>query len=101
MVQENLEWKLANPRAVRLVSVLDEDGLGWRTGDAASVEVTLRGESVPPRPDGVPATARYVFGEEPSWGDGATLYTSQVPIGRRRVCPRRGGALRRLAALRG
>lgn len=82
-------WKDIHPRVVRVVSVPDDRGLGWRTGmlfDESGAEVGPTGEPIPPRPAGVPATARYLMlGDVPAWIDGATQYTTHLPIGRRRV----------------
>lgn len=91
-------WSTAAPRIVRIDSIPDENGRGWRTGilrDASGVEVTPAGEPVPPRPTGVPETARlYVAEGPPAWVDTTSQYTTLAPVGHKRVWSAAGELLR-------
>lgn len=91
-------WASADARVVQVDSVPDEQGLGWRTGilrDADGVEVTPRGEPVPPRPAGVPSTARLAVEDgPPAWVDVTSQYTTLRPVGLKRVWSLAGELLR-------
>lgn len=91
-------WSTVDPRIVRVDSIPDEHGRGWRTGvlrDASGVEVTPAGEPVPPRPPGVPETARFYVAEgPPAWVDVTSQYTTLAPVGHKRVWSAAGELLR-------